>query len=71
VQTLNRSAIVVTPKKPFLDWIRSVDPFNRELKMADMEMICLFTCFRHSVSIRDRGPFEGIVGRDFEQELES
>jgi hypothetical protein len=26
MDTLNRSAIVVRPKQPFLDWLHAVDP---------------------------------------------
>src|SRR2546425_2139036 len=33
---LNRSAIVVTPKQPFLDWLHSVDPTGSELTMQDL-----------------------------------
>src|SRR5689334_4838949 len=33
---LNRSAIVVTPKQPFLDWLRSIDPANAELTLEDL-----------------------------------
>lgn len=33
---LNRSAIIVTPKQPFLDWLHSVDPTSRELKLSDL-----------------------------------
>jgi hypothetical protein len=36
VRTLNRSAVIVAPKQPFLDWLRSVDPSNLGLTMADV-----------------------------------
>jgi hypothetical protein len=32
--TLNRSAIVVKPKQPFLDWLHAADPTNGELTLA-------------------------------------
>jgi hypothetical protein len=54
--TLNRSAIVVTPKEPFLDWIRGVDPSNRELTMADLEndpSVYLFPSFDFDHEIVD------------------
>ena len=33
---VNRSAIVVTPNQPFLDWLHAVDPTSSELKLADL-----------------------------------
>ena len=33
---VNRSAIIVTPKQPFLEWLHSIDPSSRDLKMADL-----------------------------------
>jgi hypothetical protein len=34
--TLNRSAIVVTPKQPFLDWLHSTDPRSVELTLLNL-----------------------------------
>ena len=36
MDTLNRSAIVVKPKQPFLDWLHAADPTSRELSMPDL-----------------------------------
>jgi hypothetical protein len=36
MDTLNRSAIVVKPKQPFLDWLHAADPTSRELTLLDM-----------------------------------
>lgn len=33
---LNRSAIVVTPKQPFLDWLHAADPTSIELTLPDL-----------------------------------
>ena len=35
---VDRSAIVVTPKQPFLDWLHAVDPTSSELKLADLSI---------------------------------
>src|ERR1043166_9849702 len=35
MRELNRSAIVVTPKRPFLEWIHSVDPTSSHLTLHD------------------------------------
>jgi len=34
--TLNRSAIVVTPKQPFLDWLHTADPTSLELTLREL-----------------------------------
>jgi hypothetical protein len=34
--TPNRSAIVVTPKQPFLDWLHATDPTSIELTLLDL-----------------------------------
>jgi hypothetical protein len=41
---LNRSAIVVKPKEPFLDWLHAVDPSSRDLAFLELvrePSICL------------------------------
>ena len=37
MREVNRSAIVVIPKQPFLDWLRSVDPTSAGLSLSDLE----------------------------------
>ena len=37
MRTLNRSALIVTPKQPLLEWLHSIDPSSRDLKMADLQ----------------------------------
>ena len=34
--TLNRSAVVVKPKQPFLDWLHTADPTSRDLSLRDL-----------------------------------
>ena len=36
VRELNRSAIAVTPRQPFLDWLHSADPTSSELTLNDL-----------------------------------
>ena len=72
MQTLNRSAIVLTPKKPFLDWIRGADPSNRELTMADLEndpSVYLFPAFSFDHEMVDH--LKVSCAEIFGQELES
>lgn len=34
--TINRSALVVTPKQPFLDWLHGADPSSRDLTLREL-----------------------------------
>lgn len=36
MREVNRSALVVVPKQPFLDWLQSVDPTSADLTLADL-----------------------------------
>ena len=36
MQTWNRTAVVVVPSQPFLDWLHSVDPTSTDLALADL-----------------------------------
>ena len=36
VVLLNRSALVVKPKQPFLDWLHEVDPTSHRLTLQDL-----------------------------------
>ena len=36
MDTLNRSAIVVKPKQPFLEWLHAADPTSRKLSLPDL-----------------------------------
>ena len=35
---LNRSAIIVRPKLPFLEWLHSADPTSATLTLADLAL---------------------------------
>ena len=35
MRTVNRSAVVVVPKQPFLDWLHRVDSSSRKLTLPD------------------------------------
>jgi len=40
---LNRSAIVVKPKEPFLDWLHAADPSSRDLTLLDLVREAIFS----------------------------
>jgi hypothetical protein len=35
--TINRTAILVKPAQPFLDWLRRVDPTSKDLSLEDLQ----------------------------------
>jgi hypothetical protein len=38
MNTINRSAVVVRPAQPFLDWLHRVDPSNAHLTLDDLRL---------------------------------
>ena len=38
MDTINRSAIVVTPAQPFLDWLHYVDSTSKDLTLVDLRL---------------------------------
>ena len=36
MREVNRSALILAPKQPFLDWLRSVDPTSSDLRLNDL-----------------------------------
>lgn len=38
MDTINRSAIVVKPARPFLNWLHQVDPTSAELRLEDLQV---------------------------------
>lgn len=37
MQEINRSAIIVVPKQPFLDWLQAIDSTNDDVALTDLE----------------------------------
>jgi hypothetical protein len=37
VDTINRSALIVKPAQPFLDWLHQVDPTSARLTLEDLQ----------------------------------
>ena len=35
---VNRTAVIIIAKQPFLDWLQAVDPTSRQLKLDDLNM---------------------------------
>ena len=37
MNVINRSAVIVMPREPFLKWLQRVDPTSGELTLADLK----------------------------------
>jgi len=72
MQDINRSLMVVKPKQPFLDWVRSVDSEDERLELKDLRddatayLIPEFETFDDRMEI-----LEWCAGFVFDQELRS
>jgi|SRR5579862_6447610 len=72
MRTLNRCAVVVTPKQPFLDWLHGIDPWSLDIQMADLQddsSVYLFPECKDAQEIKRH--VKKACQRIFEQELES
>lgn len=66
VKTLNRAAVVVTPKQEFLDWLRGLDESNRKLTMADLCEDACAKIFEQELESWDRLEETWPIDRSFE-----
>lgn len=70
--TVNRTAIVVKPAQPFLEWLHGIDPDNQDLtleEIRDEPNIYLLTQCDACDEIRRR--LRKVFGEIFEEELNS
>ena len=37
MEAINRAAVVVKPRQPFLDWLNQVDPTSQNLTLSDIQ----------------------------------
>ena len=69
--TVNRTAIVVTPGQPFLEWLHQVDPTSGELNLEDLRreptVYLLPECEDEGEA---RRYLKDVCGRIFEEELD-
>jgi hypothetical protein len=70
--TINRTAIVVKPRQPFLEWLRLADPTSGDLSLEDLqrdpEVYLLPECGNEE-EVREN--LEEVCGRIFEEQLDS
>jgi hypothetical protein len=69
--TINRSAIVVRPRQPFLDWLRWADPTAHDLSLEDLCEEPSVYLIPESQSEEDlREHLTKLCGRIFEEQLD-
>jgi|SRR5215467_5863891 len=72
MRMVNRCAVVVTPKQPFLTWLHRIDPSSHDIKMDDLRRDPSVYLFPECT---DDGALTKLLKkgclRIFEQELES
>ena len=69
--TLNRTAIVVRPGQPFLDWLHGADPTSIELRVEDLRReptVYLLPECENEGEVREY--LEEVCGQIFEEQLD-
>jgi hypothetical protein len=69
--TINRTAIVVMPGKPFLDWLHRADPTSTELSLEDLRReptVYLLPECENEEEVRER--LKEVCGQIFEEQLD-
>jgi hypothetical protein len=69
--TLNRTAIMVRPGQPFLDWLHRADPTSSELNLEDLRReptVYLLPECENEEEVRER--LKEVCGQIFEEQLD-
>jgi hypothetical protein len=69
--TINRTAIVVIPGQPFLDWLHRADPTSNKLSLKDLRReptVYLLPECENEEEARER--LEEVCGQIFEEQLD-
>lgn len=68
---VNRTAIVVRPGRPFLDWLHRADPTSGELSLEDLRREPTVYLLPECESEEEaREHLEGVCGQIFEEQLD-
>jgi len=71
MDTMNRSAVIVTPAKPFLDWLHRVDPTSAELGLEDLRReATIYLAPEYDSDEEARGFLEKYCVEIFEEQLD-
>lgn len=69
--TINRTAIVVRPARPFLDWLHVADPTSGELSLEDLQgdpSVYLIPESESEEGVREN--LEKVCGQIFQEQLD-
>ena len=69
--SINRTAIVVRPLQPFLDWLRWADPTSADLSLKDLQddpTVYLIRECGNDIEVRES--LAKVCGRIFEEQLD-
>jgi hypothetical protein len=71
MRSINRTAIVVKPAQPFLDWLQAVDPTSVDLTLEDLRRDPSVYLIREGGSDPEvRKNLAKVCGRIFEEQLD-
>ncbi len=71
METINRSALIVTPAKPFLDWLHRVDSTSAEVSLEDLRReATIYLVPEYDSEEEARRFLENYCGEIFEEQLD-
>jgi hypothetical protein len=71
MMTVNRTAIVVKPDQPFLDWLHRADPTSNELSLEDLQREPTVYLLPECANEGEAGQYLGeVCGQIFEEQLD-
>ncbi len=71
MDTINRSAVIITPAKPFLDWLHQADPASAELSLEDLRReATIYLLPEYDTNDEALAHLRNRCGEIFEEELE-
>ena len=71
MDAINRSAVIVMPKQPFLDWLHRVDPTSANLKLEDLRReLTIYLLPEYDTEEEARGNLREYCREIFEEQLD-
>jgi len=71
MDTINRSAVIVMPAQPFLDWLHQADPTSAELTLEDLRHEpTIYLLPEYDTEEEALGHLKRVCGEIFEEQLD-
>jgi hypothetical protein len=71
MDTINRSAVIVMPAQPFLDWLHQADPTSAELALEDLRREpTIYLLPEYDTEEEALGHLKKVCGEIFEEQLD-